>query len=244
MNIKVHTFEGPLDLLLHLIDQAEVDIYDISVAEITDQYMAYIHKMQQLELEIASEFLVMAAKLIAMKSRMLLPQQEEEWDPLMDEEMDEVDPREELIQRLIEYRKYKGVAEQLREKEVARSQVYTRPAESITQMEHQDENPVANVSLFDLLDAFESVLEDKAASTISKIDREEISIDERMSEIMTLIEYRTSVSFRQLFEAKWNKNYLIVTFLSLLELMKKKMVICHQDALFSDIMISLYSEAK
>ena len=121
---KLDTFEGPLDLLLHLIDSQEIDIYDIPISQITDKYMEYIDNLQEYELEIASEFLVMAAELLSIKSRMLLPRppvvQEE------DGEAEDCDPREELVQRLIEYRKYKAAAEQLREMEVARSLIYTR----------------------------------------------------------------------------------------------------------------------
>jgi segregation and condensation protein A len=246
INVKIDSFEGPLDLLLHLIQKSEVDIYDISVSEITIQYVAYIHQLQKMELEIASEFLVMAATLLAIKSKMLLPKKEAlSFDELSDMEMDELDPRDELIQRLIEYKKYKELAFHLREKEAARSQIYTRPAENLSVfLEQEESNPVANVSLFDLLDAFQSVLREKEEGPISKVERDEVSIDGRMLEIKTLIQQRNRVSFVQLFERGWTRDALIVTFLALLELIKKKEIRCEQDSLFADIWISHYSEAE
>lgn len=239
INVKISTFEGPLDLLLHLINEAEVDIYEISVAEITDQYMQYILEMQELELDIASEFLVMAARLLAMKSRMLLPKKEE-LEPILDEEYSELDPREELILRLIEYRKFKDVAFKLREKEAARSQLFTRPAEdlsSIGSLELEDLNPVANVSLFELVDAFEEILQESKKPSFTKVDRDEISIDDRMLEIRELLREQKHVRFSELFQGQWRKDHLIITFLALLEMMKNKEVFCQQGALFGEILI-------
>lgn len=243
INVKIDSFEGPLDLLLHLIQKAEVDIYDISVSEITTQYVDYIHEMQQMELEIASEFLVMAATLLAIKSKMLLPKKEELFDPLLD--VEEMDPREELILRLIEYKKYKELAFQLREKEVARSQIYTRPADNLSMFIEQEEpNPVANISLFDLLEAFQDVIRVKEQAPMTKVERDELSIDTRMLEIKEMITLKGKITFVQLFEKGWSKDGLIVTFLALLELMKKKEISCEQPSLFSDIWISHYSEAE
>jgi segregation and condensation protein A len=244
INVKIDSFEGPLDLLLHLIQKAEVDIYDISVSEITTQYVEYIHQMQQMELEIASEFLVMAATLLAIKSKMLLPKKEDPLD-MLDMDMDEMDPREELILRLIEYKKYKELAFQLREKEVARSQIYTRPAENLSMFIEQEEpNPVANISLFDLLDAFQEVIREKEQAPMTKVERDELSIDARMLEIKGLITLNGKITFVQLFNKGWSREGLIVTFLALLELMKKKEISCEQPSLFADIWISHYSEAE
>lgn len=246
INVKIDSFEGPLDLLLHLIEKAEVDIYEISVSEITVQYVEYVHQMKQLELEIASEFLVMPASLLAMKSRMLLPKKEDlSFQPMFDMDMEEIDPREELIRRLTEYKKYKELASQLREKEAARSQIFTRPAENLSAfMEQEESNPVANVSLFDLLEAFQSVLREKEEDPITRVERDEVSIDARMLEIKSFVQQRGKVSFVQLFEQGWTRDGLIVTFLALLELMKKKEIRCEQDSLFADIWISQYSEAE
>lgn len=243
MKIKISSFEGPLDLLLHLVDKAEVDLYEISVSEIADQYMAYILEMQELELEIASEFLVMAAKLLEMKSKMLLPPKEDDYERLL-EEAEVLDPREELIQRLVEYKKFKDIAVKLREKEIERSRVYTRPPENLAPfVDQEDPNPVANISLFNLLDAFEAVLLQKAQEGLKTIEREEISIDEKMEEITELIRNKRQLYFSQLFHSGWSRARLIVTFLALLELMKKKTISCHQEDLFDDIVIT-YSEAN
>ena len=130
-NVKIDAFEGPLDLLLHLINRYEIDIYDIPVAQITEQYMAYIHAMQELQLDIASEYLVMAATLLAIKSKMLLPKHEEE---ILDEsvELSENDPREELMQRLLEYKKYKEAAQALKKKEEERALLFTNPPSDLS----------------------------------------------------------------------------------------------------------------
>lgn len=244
ISVKIDSFEGPLDLLLHLIDKAEVDIYEISVAEITDQYVEYIGQMQELELEIASEFLVMAATLLAIKSRMLLPKKEElSFQPMFDMDVEELDPREELIMRLIEYKKFKGLALQLREKETERSKVFTRPAENLSVfIENESPNPVANVSLFDLLEAFQTVLQEKKTAPMSRVDRDEISIEGRMGQIKAIISERKRIPFSQLFDQYWTKDQVIVTFLAVLEMMKKKEIACEQTSLFSDIWISQYVE--
>jgi segregation and condensation protein A len=244
IKVKINAFEGPLDLLLHLIDKAEVDIYDISVSEITEQYVEYIHQMQQLELEVASEFLVMAASLLALKSKMLLPKKEElSFQPMFDMDIDEIDPQEELILKLIEYKKYKDLALQLREKETDRSKVYTRPAENLSVfIEKEEVNPVANVTLFDLLDAFQSILQEKKNPPMARVDRDEISIEGRMTQIKSLIFMSKRVSFLQLFDKGWIKDSVIVTFLAILELMKKKEIRCEQSSLHAEIWISQYSE--
>jgi len=244
INVKIDAFEGPLDLLLHLIDKSEVDIYEISVAEITDQYVEYIRQMQKLELEIASEFLVMAATLLAIKSRMLLPKKEDlSFQPMFDIDVEEIDPREELIQRLIEYKKFKELAFQLRDKEAERSKVFTRPPENLSAfIETEQVNPVANTSLFDLLNAFQKVLEEKKSTPMSKIDRDEISIEGRMTQIRSIIKERNKIPFSQLFDQYWTKDQVIVTFLAVLEMMKKKEIYCEQSTLFSEIWISEYVE--
>jgi segregation and condensation protein A len=239
LNIRLDSFEGPLDLLLHLIDREEVDIYEVSVAKIADQYVSYIRQMQQLELEIASEFLVMASSLLAMKSRMLLPKPEEADFQLLDIDEESFDPEQELIRRLIEYKKYKSIASVLREKETERSQVFTRPAENLSVFIDQEEvNPVANISLFDLMNAFQEVLREKEMKPYKTIERDEISIEARMKQLIDRIRQATRLLFTQLFEADITKNQIIVTFLAILELMKKKQVFCEQDALFGDIWIT------
>lgn len=246
VDIKLDSFEGPLDLLLHLIDRAEVDIYDIPVVEITDQYMNHLYIMQELQLDVASEFLVMAATLLAIKSKMLLPKREEqmfdEWgiEPYEEEE----DPMEELVQRLLEYKKYKQLAETFREREKEQSRVYTRPAEDLSQFVPEEENPISNVTIYDLVDALQKALKrvnrkDQAV----KVQRDEISLKDRMEEIDQLLSVAGGrVSFSQLLEKQESKIEVVTTFLALLEMMKKRSVVCQQDGLFEEIMVSRMRE--
>lgn len=240
-DIKIHSFEGPLDLLLHLINKAEVDIYDIPIAQITGQYMEYLYYMQQLQLDVASEFLVMASTLLSIKSKMLLPRKEDiELDMPDDMEYEEIDPREELVQRLLEYKKYKEVAGVLREREAERSKVYTRPAEDLSPYMQEEENPVADVSLYDLVDALQKVMTrvKDDDQPMARIERDEISVKDRMGEIMDLIQVAGgTIRFTQIFAGPITRVEVVTTFLALLELMKKRRVYCDQPRLFDDIFI-------
>jgi segregation and condensation protein A len=240
-NVKLETFEGPLDLLLHLINQAEVDIYDIPVAPITDQYMTYVQAMQELHLDIASEYLVMAATLLAIKSKTLLPKQEE----LFDEEllMEEEDPRDELMNRLIEYRKYKEAATDLKEKEEKRSLVHTRPPEDLEPLiSEADKSEVAiqGVSLFDMLSAYQKLMKRKSLKVprMTTVKTQEYSIEDRMNEVIEFINHlpSNSCNFEDLFPVP-EKGHVVVTFLAILELMKTKTIRCEQEGNFSDITI-------
>jgi segregation and condensation protein A len=242
-SVKLDTFEGPLDLLLHLINQAEVDIYDIPVAVITDQYLAYIRTMQDLELDIASEYLVMAATLLAIKSKMLLPKQEEE---LFDDEWqmeEEEDPREELMYRLIEYKKYKEAATELKEKEQKRSLVHTRPPEDLDPYISDEERrdiAISGVSLFDMLSAYQKLMKRKElkAPRMTTVKSQEYSIEDRMQEILGDLEkrFQGSCTFTDLFPIP-ERGHVVVSFLAILELMKTKTIRCEQTSNFSDIMI-------
>lgn len=239
-SIKLDSFEGPLDLLLHLIDKAEVDIYDIPIADITEQYLSTIDTMHALQLDVASEFVVMAATLLSIKSKMLLPKKEEHvFQPLFDMEVEEVDPREELVQRLLEYKRYKLLAESLREMEIGRSQVYTRPAEDLTPYIKEEESPVKDVSLYDLLGALEKMVSRiRTKEPITKVSRDEVSIKDRMQEIRQLIKVGGGmVRFFQLFSQSATRTEVVTTFLALLELMKVKHITCIQNQLFQDILI-------
>lgn len=239
VTFKLETFEGPLDLLLHLIDQAEVDIYDIPIKTITGQYMEYLSMMQELELEVTSEFLVMAATLLSIKSKMLLPKPpvvELDWDGFEEEE----DPRAELIQKLIEYRKYKGIADHLKDKELERSLIYTREPEDLTPyIPDVHVNPVEGLHVADLVWAFKKALRKMADRTrVSKIRRDEISVKDRIREIMEQLDFRKGkVLFSKLLETGCSREELVVTFLALLELMKMKAILCYQHKLFDDIVI-------
>lgn len=248
VDIKLDTFEGPLDLLLHLIDRAEVDIYDIPMVELTDQYMSHLYVMQELQIDVASEFLVMAATLLAIKSKMLLPRREEplfeSWQ--LDDEYEEEDPREELVQRLLEYKKYKQLAEMFREREREQTQVFTRPAEDLSRFIPEEDNPISNVTIYDLVDALQKALkrvERSGKERSVKVQRDEISISDRMNEIRTVL-HRASkpVRFSQLLADHTSKVEIVTTFLAILELMKKKNIRCEQSGLFEEIIVSPMQE--
>lgn len=233
--VKLEAFEGPLDLLLHLVHKYEIDIYDIPVAQITEQYMNYIHQMQYLELNVASEYLVMAATLLALKSRMLLPRQELDQE---DEAMDE-DPREELVEKLIEYQKFKAAALLLREKEDL--PVFTRDPvyDPQTQKESAQKSAPVESSIYDLLGALDRMFERKKWNKPLRttIQRSEIPIKQRMEQIMEQLGAAPAgVLFDQLFEYP-SKSHIVVTFLALLELIKENLVICQQMKQFEDIHI-------
>ncbi|MRX71057.1 segregation/condensation protein A [Bacillus lacus] len=237
--VKLDAFEGPLDLLLHLINRLEIDIYDIPVSEITDQYMSYIHTMQVLQLDVASEYLVMAATLLSIKSGMLLPKQEEEL--LEDfEYAEEEDPREELMRKLIEYRKYKDAAKDLLALEEESSLSYTRPPLDSSKFAEipAAEQPL-NVTLYDMLGAFQKVLRRKKLQKPlqTRITRQEIPIEKRMEEIIRDLQtLKGRCQFSDLFPQD-NKEYLVVSFLAILELMKNNTIKIEQEDNFSDIYI-------
>lgn len=245
---KLETFEGPLDLLLHLIDKAEIDIYQISISEITDQYMEYLDTMQELELEITSEFLVMAATLLSIKSKVLLPKPPViEIDDFEYEFEDDIDPREELIQKLVEYRKYKGIAQHLRDKELERSLIYTKEPEDLTPfMPTVQENPVQGLHTADLIIAFQKALRKAARRhTVARIERDEISVKDRIRDIVHTL--RTllpgdKLLFSKLIHEEMYRHEIVVTFLAILELMKMKQISCYQNRLFEDIVIQWKGE--
>ena len=245
-NVKLDAFEGPLDLLLHLINKTEVDIYDIPVAKITDQYMNYIHAMQRLELDVASEYLVMAATLLALKSKMLLPKHEEELFDEHIEMVDEEDPRDELMNRLIEYRRYKEAAEELKEREKDRSLLFSKTPTDLALFidEEKAELQRINATLYDMLDAFDQLLKRKKVKIPkqTKIQREDFPIEKRMEEIIDKIKLSFgNISFFELFEYE-ERGELIVTFLAVLELMKAKKIVCEQDGNFSDITVCCWED--
>lgn len=241
---KLDSFEGPLDLLLHLIDRAEIDIHEISISEITTQYMDYLHAMKELELDITSEFLVMAATLLSIKSQQLLPKPpvfEHEYEEWYDEGPD---LREELIQKLIEYRKFKQIAEELKEKEFQRSLVYSKEPEDMTvYMKEQIVDPLQGIELSDIVNAFQKAL--KRASRrdmIATVQRDEISVKDRIRDIVEVLKQFETVRFSKLIRDHMAKHEIVVTFLSILELMKMKHIRCYQHGLFDDIVIQWRGE--
>lgn len=245
MLYKLETFEGPLDLLLHLIDKAEIDIHEVSLSEIADQYMAYLEAMQEMELDVTSEFLVMAATLLSIKSRQLLPK-----PPIIDEVFDEwmddgLDPHDELIQKLVEYRKYKQIAEELRHKEYERSLVFTKEPEDLTPyLPEVIENPVKGLAVSDLIAAFQKALKRAARrSLVATVRRDEISVKDRIVDIVDLLRENKMVRFSKLVRQDLDRHEIVVTFLAILELMKMKQIHCFQHQLFDDIVIHWRGEA-
>jgi len=227
IKIKIPVFEGPFDLLLHLIRENKIDIYDIPISVITSQYLEYIEIMKELNLEIAGDFLVMAATLIQIKSRMLLPPDEEA--PLEEQE----DPRRDLVQRLLEYQRYKDAALDFRTKEDEWLKVFHREPLSD---EEEGELYLFDLSLFDLLDAFRKIL-DKAPSEIVSITKETLTVKNRMSMMMEIIEEHEAVRFEDLFKEGITKIHLIVTFLALLELIRLGLARAYQEREFGNIWV-------
>lgn len=238
-NVKIDAFEGPLDLLLHLVNHLEIDIYDIPVAEITEQYLLYIHTMKELRLDVASEYLVMAATLLAIKSKMLLPKHDEQLDDEFEFETEE-DPREELVQRLIEYRKYKTIAFDLKSLENERSLLFTKPPSDLSDFakEITPEKTNMNVSLYDMLGALQKLLRRKKLQRplATKIAKQEITIERRMEEILQRLTKRGRRSFFDLFP-NHDKEHIVVSFLAILELIKQRKITVEQEGNFSEIYV-------
>ncbi|WP_411254362.1 segregation/condensation protein A [Neobacillus niacini] len=245
-NVKIDAFEGPLDLLLHLINRLEIDIYDIPVAQITEQYLIYIKTMTELKLDIASEFLVMAATLLAIKSKLLLPKHEETLDDFDSSIAYEEDPRDELVERLIEYRKYKEAALDLKSLEEERGLMYTKPPSDLSELakEKQPEKVEMNITLYDMLAAFQKLLRRKKLQRpmATKIARQEISIETRMTEIMSELKHlKGRTNFNDLFPFP-AKEHIVVTFLAVLELIKRKEIDVEQNENFGDIFVHAIQE--
>ncbi|MBR7553296.1 segregation/condensation protein A [Allobacillus sp. GCM10007491] len=238
--VKFDTFEGPLDLLLHLVNQYEIDIYDVPLKDVADQYMNYIRTMQELQLDIASEYLVMAATLLAIKSQMLLPKQEVE----MEDEYEE-DLRDELIAKLIEYRKFKEAATELKEREQEQLRTHMRPATDLSVYQNETKVERSNeLDIVDLTQAFQKVLRRKQLlePLETTVQRQEISIEKRMDEIInTLMKYRGKRSFEELFPYQ-KRVEVVATFLAILELMKGMKIICIQNHNFDSITVQLTEE--
>lgn len=241
MNVKLQVFEGPLDLLLHLLDKNKVNIYDIPIVEITNQYMEYIAEMKRQDLNILSEFLVMAATLIDIKSRMLLPATNEE-----DEE--EEDPRNELVQQLLEYKMYKCMAYELKDLQMDAARVmYKEPTIPDEVLAYEEpinmEELISDVTLAKLNEIFKSIMKkqvdriDPVRSKFGKIQKEEVSLEEKMEYLENYAMQNKRFSFRNLLESQCSKVEIIVTFLAILELMKMGKIFISQENLFDDIKI-------
>ena len=230
VTVRLARFEGPLDLLLHLIKRDEIDIYDIPISHITQQYLAYIELMQSLDLEIAGEFLVMAATLMRIKAKMLLP-----LPAVGAEEEDEGDPREELVQRLVEYRQFKEAAGTLQSREKERRMLFERGM--VPSEEDAGPLPLAPATLFDLLDALNRVMSRIPEPSVYEVRAETWSVEDKLSLIATAVAERGSVSFTELLMRCRARSEMVVTFVALLELVKLGHIGVVQAEAFGDILL-------
>lgn len=230
-SITIDKFSGPLDLLLHLIKKSNIEIYDIKIEEVTKQYLDYIKKMEEMNLNIASSYLVMAAELIEIKASMLLPK------PVIEDDEYEEDPKERLIKRLIEYQNYKEISTKFHELELDRQQYYTKEACDLVDFE-KNSKLSDDITLNDLLDAFQKFLNRKevAKPLNTKIATKEYSIQQRSKEIKDFIKKNKKVTFTELFDIR-TKSYVVVTFLSILALAKNNEIKIQQDNNFDEIVL-------
>lgn len=231
MEYKINDFEGPLDLLLHLIKEAEVNICDISIVDITDQYLTFINKMEQLNLNVASEYLVMAAELMEMKSSILLPKRQTEQIDDFEE-----DPREQLINRLLEYERYKNVTSSLKEYELERQNIHSKEPYDLSEIIEVNEELDESFNMSDLIQALNNMLTrkelDKPLNT--KITSKEYSVTERSKQIKNILKDKKKIEFTELFEIK-SKDYIVVTFLSVLNMARNQELDIKQDKNFGNI---------
>ncbi len=227
--VKIPIFEGPLDLLLHLIRENEIDIYDIPIAEITKQYLEYLELMKELNLEIAGEFLVMAATLIQIKTRMLLPVDED----VPPEERE--DPRIELVERLLEYQAFKDASLDLKDRLEERSRYFWREPLELEDL-GPEEPLLFDVHIFDLIAAFKRVLENAPPEALS-VTKETLTVKDRINYILERLERESPIRFEQLFEENYSREVLIVTFLALLEVLRYGIAKAYQEREFGIIWI-------
>ena len=232
--VKLEVFEGPLDLLLYLIKKEEVDIYDIPIERITNQYMEYLSLMKLLNLEVAGEFLVMAATLMYIKSRMLLPVDQQVTDA---ESEEGEDPRWELIRQLVEYKKFKEAALQLGRREEDQANLFTRQAPD-TGIKMDKDAPLAEVSIFDLIGAFQEVLKRaNAREEFREIVEEQFTVSDKIEEILYTLRDCPGIVFRDLFQDAATRAEVVVTFLALLELIRLKRLRVQQPEAFGEIYV-------
>lgn len=232
--VEISNFEGPLDLLLHLVKQSEMDIYDINIDQISKQYLDYIHNMEKMNLNVASEYLVMGAELMEIKSYSLLPKHEEELEDDFEE-----DPREALISRLVEYEKYKNVTSSLKDFERERLLLHSKEATDLTSLLNKDNNDIdENFDMQDLVNAFNEMLKRKKQNEplATKVTSKEYSITERSSQIKNILKSKKKVEFSELFDI-YSKDYIVVTFLSILNMARHNELLINQDKNFGKIFL-------
>lgn len=232
--VTIDNFDGPLDLLLHLIKEQDIDIYDIKIEDITKQYLDYIKHMKELNLEIASEYLVMASELIEMKSKMLLPKKREK-----EEDDYEEDPRELLIERLLAYKRYKEVTSEFKDLELTRKMIFTREPDNLNRYAKEEES-IEELGVADLIDAFNNLLKRKELDRpiATKITKKELSVAEKVNKIKNILRNKKKINFEDIFEVS-TKEEVIISFLSVLEMVKKDEILLTQDGNFKNIVISL-----
>ena len=232
---NINDFEGPLDLLLHLIKESKMDIFNIEIVSLTNQYLDFISHMEELNLSIASSYLVMASELMYMKSNYLLPRPEKE-------DEDEIDAKEELINRLIEYKKYKETTPILKQLEEERKDLFTKSTSSLKEFKSDEIKLGEDVTLDDLMKAFEKFLKrkelEKPLSTT--VTKKEITVEERRSSIRSILKDKKKVDFFELFDVV-TKEYIVVTFLAVLEMAKKQELMIYQENNFDNIICEAVS---
>jgi segregation and condensation protein A len=234
ITIHLEAFEGPLDLLLHLIKKEEIDIWNIPIARITEQYLEYLEIMKELNINVAGEWLMMAATLIYIKSRMLVPQ-----EPKSEDQVDEnEDPRQELVYQLLEHQKFKNAAEMLYTREEVENAVWNKPPEDVL----EDGSEVVAVTLFDLLKAFHEVVLRFESQHTMEVDQEEVSVEQKIMDIRRRFMLHDKLLFSSFFSEATSKKHLIALFLALLELVRLKEIWIYQKKAFEEIQISKAKE--
>lgn len=229
--VSLEIFEGPLDLLLYLIKKDEVDIYEVSIERITDQYLEYIDTFKILNIELASEFIVMAANLMYIKSRTLLPRNEQ----APEEDIDEEDPRWELIRQLVEYKKFKDAANYLEKREVENQKFYSAEQQFCDDLEEEGE-PIFNVGIFELIQAFQGVLKRfDDEDDLTEIADDRFTVSDKIDYLITNVSKGQKVKFYQLFEEASTKSEVLVTFLALLELIRLNEFQVRQNGVLGEI---------
>ncbi len=234
--IKLDIFEGPLDLLLYLIRKNEIDIYDIPISMITEQYIAYLDAMKSLNLDLAGEYLVLAATLLHIKSRMLLPVHEEEG-------VEEEDPRAELVRQLLEYQAFKEAALDLNNRKLLDRDLFARQ-EPVDDLDDDGDSPIREVGVFELVKAFQRVITERGGDFTMEIDTETMSLSQRVSEILDLLNEKRTLTFDELLGREFNRRSVVFTFLALLELMKMRVARAFQQAPYETIRIYLAVELE
>ena len=229
MDFKINDFEGPLDLLLHLIKESKMDIMNIEIELITDQYMSFLKEQEKMNLEVSSEYLVLASELLEIKSKLLIPNNKVE-------EEEEEDPREELINRLLEYQAYKDITKVLQEKELLRRDIYTKYPENINNYISEEKEIHSDVSLDDLIAAFQKYYQRKQETRPlnTKVTVKEISVASRRSDIRRLLKSKKKLSFKELFPVV-SREYIVATFLAILEMAKNRELTITQNDTYDDI---------